>query len=141
MANKETITIDFKSNKKEVLSHFDRNKILALIAMGAIVSDYAMEDCPVDTGRLRNSITYATANFQSSGNENPQLAQATKEDMQQLSKPEADYVYIGTNVIYAAKQEFGDSFHHTTGKAHFLRDAAQNHVQELKKEAETIMKS
>lgn len=49
----------------------------ALIAVGATAESYAAEECPVDTGRLQNSITYAV-------------------DMGDNS------VVIGTNVEYAA---------------------------------------
>ena len=128
------------SHKKEVLSEFDRKLILALSQLGMLAEGYAKKDCPVDTGRLRNSITYATATTRSSGNDSAG-AQATAEDTKLMSKPEEDAVYIGTNVVYAAKQEYGDSFHHTVGKAHFLRDAATTHGDEYKKEVEKIMKS
>lgn len=133
-------TVTFTNNSKEVLTEFQRKIILALNAVGMLAEGYAKKDCPVDTGRLRNSITYATATTRSSGNDSAG-AQATAEDMKTLRTPEENAVYIGTNVVYAAKQEYGDSFKHTTGRAHFLRDAATTHGEEYKKEVEKIMKS
>ena len=74
----------------------------ALKAIGQTAEGYAKDDCPVDTGRLRNSI--ANEVFE-----------------------EENAVYIGTNVEYAPYVEYRDNASHQTGKAHFLRDAAANH--------------
>ena len=79
--------------------------VAALEAMGLTAERHAKEDSPVDTGRLRNSITHAV-------NEGEQA------------------VYIGTNVEYAKYVELGESAKHTTGKAHFLRDAVLKHDDE-----------
>lgn len=49
----------------------------ALIAIGMTAETYAKTDCPVDTGRLRNSITHAVEAGEKA-------------------------VYIGSNVEYAA---------------------------------------
>ena len=69
--------------------------------------------CPVDTGNLRNSITHTT---------------------------DEDSAYIGTNVEYAPYVEYGD-YRHTTGKNHFLRDAAANHGDHYKAIMEAVLKS
>ena len=88
----------------------------ALEAMGLTAERHAKEDSPVDTGRLRNSITHAV-------DEGEQA------------------VYIGTNVEYAKYVELGESAKHTTGKAHFLRDAASKHGTEYKRIAENILRN
>lgn len=49
----------------------------ALLAIGMTAETYAKRDCPVDTGRLRNSITHAVEAGEQA-------------------------VYIGSNVEYAA---------------------------------------
>jgi phage gpG-like protein len=67
----------------------------------------------VDTGRLRNSISHEVV--------------------------END-VYIGTNVEYAPYVEYGE-YKHTTGKNHFLRDAATNHSEHYKKIMEAALKA
>lgn len=104
--------IQITDNSPAVLAEL-RNRIpLVMGAMGEIVEGYAKEDAPVDTGRLRNSITHRT---------------------------EGNDEYIGTNVEYAVYVELIERYHHTTGKAHFLRDAATTHGDELKAVAEAIL--
>ena len=106
--------INITDNSAEVLTDFDDKVPLVLAAMGEIVEGYAKEDVPVDTGRLRNSITHRT---------------------------EGHDEYIGTNVEYAVYVELIERYRHTTGKAHFLRDAATTHGDEMKITAETILKA
>jgi phage gpG-like protein len=50
--------VKITDNTQEVLSEFDRKIKLTLSAMGELAEKYAKEGCPVDTGRLRNSITH-----------------------------------------------------------------------------------
>lgn len=66
---------------------------------GLVAEGYAKRLCPVDTGRLRNSITHVTGYG-------------------------AKAVYIGTNVEYARYVEMG-TIHHK--EQPYLRPAAQNH--------------
>lgn len=66
---------------------------------GLVAEGYAKRLCPVDTGRLRNSITHVTSYG-------------------------AKAVYIGTNVEYARYVEMGTSRHK---EQPYLRPAAQNH--------------
>lgn len=112
MAN---IKIRVDSHIDDVMAAVDEKIKLALDLMGEVVEGYAKEDCPVDTGNLRNSITHTAG---------PQGSE-----------------YVGTNVEYAPYVEFIDRYHHQTGKAHFLRDGAQNHVNEIKAVAEAALSS
>ena len=111
----------------------------ALEAIGLTAERHAKERCPVDTGRLRNSITHATKHYNGQGvysdNQGRGFADATAK--QTVTEPDA--VYIGTNVEYAQKQETGN-YKHTTGASHFLRDAAATHGDEYKKIAETQLR-
>ena len=68
-----------------------------LEAWGLTAEGYAKLTCPVDTGRLRNSISH------------------THDD---------NTMYVGTNVEYAPYQELGTR--NTAGK-HFLRNSITNH--------------
>ena len=70
--------VKIEDNTKEVLSEMDRKIVLILSAMGETAEKYAKLGCPVDTGRLRNSITH-------------------QEDKLNT--------YIGTNVEYAESME------------------------------------
>lgn len=106
--------VKITDNSAEIQAAFNDRIALVLGAIGEIAEGYAKENCPVDTGRLRNSITHQT-----------------------VEKDE----YIGTNVEYAPYVELIDRYHHTNGKAHFLRDAATTHGDEFKAVAEAILKS
>ena len=79
----------------------DKALVAALEKIGLSAEGDAKELCPVDTGRLRNSITH-------------QVEEGDKA------------VYVGTNVEYAVYVEMNDKAKHKTGQAHFLRDAARN---------------
>lgn len=82
------------------------------------------------TGRLRGSITYATA--KKTGNvESP----ATAQDKIKVSAKNNE-VYIGTNVEYASYVEFGTS----KMKARpYLRPAIEDHIDDYKKIAEQYL--
>lgn len=106
-------SVEIKDNSKKVLSEFEKQLNMGLESVGVTAERYAKKECPVDTGRLRNSIAYSVQ-----GND----------------------VYIGTNVVYAPQVEFRD-IAHRTGKAHFLKDSALNHSDEYKKIVENALKA
>lgn len=110
--NAANISITFTSNADAVLSEFQRKVKVALEAVGATAEGYAKMNCPVDTGRLRNSISNAVVDNE---------------------------VYIGTNVEYAPVQELYN-MSHKVGRAHFLRDAATTHGEEYKRIMEAALK-
>lgn len=89
--------IEVIDHTAEVMREYDRSKNAALEAIGIAAEGYAKLLTPVDTGRLRNSISHAV-----SGND----------------------VYIGTNVEYAPYIELGTVRY--TGK-HMLKRAAAEH--------------
>lgn len=105
--------VKITDNRPTVKKLFESKAQLALDLIGQAAEGHAKSDCPVDTGRLRNSISNKTV---------------------------GKTVYIGTNVEYAPYVEFGDNMHHETGKAHFLRDAATTHGAEYKRIAEMTLK-
>lgn len=105
--------VRFTDNSKEVQSAFKKQIANALEAIGITAERYAKQDCPVDTGRLRNSIAH---------------------DHDQKS------AVIGSNVSYAPAVELLNR-PHKVGKAHFLRDAAAQHGNEYKKIVEISLKS
>ena len=111
------MSVTFISHVKEVLSaeQVARNKALEII--GGKAESYAKKICPVDTGRLRNSITHQQFD------ENTEV--------------------VGTNVEYAPYVELG---HNTTGGTFvagkpFLRPAAEGHSAEYKNIINTVMKN
>lgn len=119
-----------KDNSPEVIKAVKEKVGQALIGIGQECEGYAKSESPMDTGRMRNSITFATDKFHSSGNDCGG-APASSKDMRTQNKPEELYVYVGTNVEYAVYQEYGD-YTHKVGKKHFLRDAAANHADHYK---------
>jgi len=123
----------FKKAKDEAVAR-------ALEAIGLTAERHAKERCPVDTGRLRNSITHATSENYGPGFYTDNHGKGYS-DASAKVKPEKEAVYIGTNVEYAQKQELSDSYHHKSGSAHFLRDAAATHYEEYKRIIEAQLKS
>ena len=83
-------------------------KSLKSVALTA--EKYAKRDCPVDTGRLRSSITHET---------------------------DKTTAYIGTNVEYAPYVEMGTS---RMRAQPFLEPAVEQHLSEYKEMIETILK-
>lgn len=124
------ITVEVTDHSAEVLAELEEKVKSALEACGMEAENYAKRDTPVDTGRLRNSITYATTNSQGAG---------SGEDSTPHATPEKGTVYIGTNVTYAQFVELRDS-RHTTGKAHFIRDAIADHTDKYKEIINTALK-
>lgn len=82
-----------------------------LEAVGLQAEGHAVQKCPVDTGRLRNSITHMRVN---------------------------DDVYIGTNVEYAPHVEYGTS---RQKPQPFLRPAAEGHASEYRAILEAMLRN
>lgn len=93
-----------EDNADEFRDGLDAALTRALEKVGLVAEGYAKRLCPVDTGRLRNSITHAMEG--------------------------SEAVVIGTNVEYGPYVELGTS----RQKAQpFLRPAAQDHVGEYRR--------
>lgn len=101
----------YKDNTDEVLSTLEKAKKRGLEAIGLTAEGYAKKDTPVDTGRLRNSISHAT---------------------------DDEAAYIGTNVEYAPYVELGAR---GRKGAHMLQKAATEHTDEYKRIMEDAMKN
>lgn len=101
------VTID---NSELVIqaSYAQIEKALKSVALSA--EKYAKRDCPVDTGRLRSSITHET---------------------------DKNTAYIGTNVEYGPYVEMGTS---RMRAQPFLEPAIDEHISEYKEMIETILK-
>ena len=137
----------YKDNTDEVLAALERAKKRGLEAIGLTAEGHAKKkitkEKAVDTGRLRNSITYAL-----SGEETH--IKSYKADKGGKDRETYTYdgtaegekgsgVYIGTNVEYAPGIELGT--HRSAGAVHFLQDAVANHTDEYKKLMEDSMKN
>lgn len=126
----------------EVIDRTDEAKTAADIAIeralhiiGGKLVRYAALNCPVDTGLLRNSITYALdGEPPMKGTYKANTGGATGAYGGQVP-PEEDgsrSVSVGTNVEYAEYVEFGEKARHTVGRAHFIRDSVADHMGEYK---------
>ena len=137
----------YKDNTDEVLAALERAKKRGLEAIGLTAEGHAKKKITqagaVDTGRLRNSITYALAGEETH-------IKSYKADKGGKDRETYTYdgtadgkkgsgVYIGTNVEYAPGIELGT--HRSAGAVHFLKDAVANHTDEYKKLMEDSMKN
>lgn len=97
------MNISIKNSRiDEVLDALQNQKAKVLEEWGLIAEAYASDLCPVDTGRLRASISHDT---------------------------DEDTMYLGTNVEYAPYVELGTS---CMDAQPFLRPAIENHMDEYK---------
>lgn len=103
------INVTIKSNADVFKNALPEQIAQALEAIGLVAEGYAKEECPVDTGRLRNSISHA------------------RDD---------NAAYIGTNVEYAPYVELGTSRQKAQP---YLRPAAENHTEEYKNIVKTAL--
>lgn len=130
------IDINITDNSGIILAELEQKKKAALTGIGIQAEGFAKRSTPVDTGRLRNSITHAVR---------------------------GDDVYIGSNVEYAVWIELGSGIYASDGKGrqspwgyydrngkyhvtrgmkprHMLKKAASEHTEEYKRIIEAIMK-
>ena len=101
----------YKDNTDEVLSALKVAKKRGLEAIGLVAEGHAKKETPVDTGRLRNSISHAT---------------------------DDEAAYIGTNVEYAPYVELGAR---GRPGVHMLKRAATEHTDEYKRLIEDALKN
>ncbi len=129
-----------KDNTKEVLSAMGNAIERGLEAVGLAAEGHAKKnETAVDTGLLRNSITYAVSG-KSAHIQAYESDDGSKSGTYQGQAPEEKEraVYIGTNVKYAPNIELG-----ARGKQglHFLQRAATEHTAEYKRLLEDSMKN
>lgn len=124
-------------NTDDILRKVAEAAEVALKQCGEVIEGYAKEDCPVDTGLLRNSISYGLSGKPMNTQHYSDNAGEQHGEYGNAPNTVADAVYVGSNVEYAAPVEFR-SMSHQVGKAHFLRDAGMDHFDELKDKAEKI---
>lgn len=128
--------VEITDNSDEILSRMDSTIEVALEKIGLAAEGYAKRLCRVVTGRLRNSITHATATYPGVGtyedNEGNVFDDATAD-----GTPEKNTVYIGTNVEYAPYVELGTS---RTSARPYLKPAVVDHAAQYKKIFEDSMK-
>lgn len=135
--------IEVVSYKQKVEKATEQALKRAAKMIGGTVEGHAKELCPVDTGLLRNSITYAiggdSPNIVTYTDDSGKIAGtydeiAPKDDDDQIT------VYIGTNVQYAPYQELGAPNAHVPARP-YLRPAMENYKREIEQIIEQQLKS
>ena len=139
--------IEYRDNTEEVLKAMKAairrgNEAIGLAAEGHAKKKITKAKA-VDTGRLRNSITYALAGEEThvksyKANKGGKKRETYTYDGTAEGK-KGSGVYIGTNVEYAPGIELGT--HRSAGAVHFLQDAATGHTDQYKKLMEDSMKN
>lgn len=98
-----TIKVD---NRDKFKSEIEKALDLALEECGSTCERYAKMLCPVDTGLLRNSITYAlhgkAPNISSYSADNAKAGKKSSGSYNGTADDNEQCVYIGSNVEYAA---------------------------------------
>lgn len=134
-------SVELSSNKREVEKEVEKALKKAARMIGGTLEGHAKELCPVDTGLLRNSITFAI------GGEEPNImtyqSNDSNKDGKQIERKEGQYtdkappdednqitVYVGTNVEYAPYQELGAPNRNLAARP-FLRPAMENFTSEI----------
>ena len=127
--------MDFKDNSKEYKDLLNQAIRRGLRTIGMRAETHAKENCPVDTGYARNSITYALSgetadisSYKADAGKNGKPPK-TGEYRGTLGEIEDNYVAIGSNVEYFPFIEEG-----ARGREayHTLRKAATDHKDEYK---------
>lgn len=98
------ISVDVKNNFPEIIRASGIQINQAMKDMCEAYVKNAQANVPVDTGALRDSITYDVDGTQAA---------------------------VGSDLEYAASVELRD-IGHRVGKAHYLRDAGQDNIEEYK---------
>ena len=109
----KVVEVTFEDNSEQVLEAMNEQVLAWLEAIGEDAAGTAADKAPVDTGRLKSSISSAVV-------------------------ADEKAAYIGTNVEYAPYQEFGTS-RGIKGK-HFLQFGATAHQDEYKSLLEQYLK-
>ena len=127
--------MDFKDNSKEYKDLLNQAIRRGLRTIGMRAETHAKENCPVDTGYARNSITHAlsgesaaVSSYEADRSKNGEPPK-TGEYRGTLGEIEDNYVVIGSNVEYFPFIEEG-----ARGRKayHTLRKAATDHKDEYK---------
>lgn len=134
--------VNFTDNSKEALRDKDMAIKRALIKCGMLMEANAkinLETDPrrVDTGRLRNSITYATSEYSGVGSYSDNEGNSYS-DASAINSPHEEEVYVGTNVEYAEYVHEG-TFRMVVPNA-FLKNAIAEHIDEYQSIIEEELK-
>lgn len=141
-------SIEVTSYVREVQNATEKAMKKAARMVGGSLAGHAAEACPVDTGLLRNSITFALGGqapaiteYQSNGESKTGKKIEVTTGQYEGEAPADDdgevTVYVGTNVEYAPFQELGTV---KMSARPFLRPAFENNKEEIERIIEKCLK-
>ena len=128
--------VNITDNSDEVRAKLEEALESAGMQIGMLAEGYAKVLTPVDTGRLRNSISFASKG--SSGKTHNYSDDKGNNYSDNVGEVTEHAVFIGTNTEYALYIEEG---HHRYGGKHMLKRAASEHGDEYKAIIEESMKN
>ena len=136
--------IDIQYHTDELMADLELKKEKALVMVGMDCEGDAkieIESAPrrVDTGRLRNSITWATLKENSEPDSTEDNKDASSDDGVKSSQAEENSVIIGTNVEYAAKIHEGDA-EVGLDPNRFLRNAVERNMEKYRRIIDETLK-
>lgn len=140
MANE--VTMNFHDDELMAELELKKEKALALVGMqaeGDAKIEIESDPRRVDTGRLRNSITWATTKEHSTPEGTPDNPDASDADGVNTSQAETDAVVIGTNVEYAYEIHEGDPSRKLAPNR-FLRNVVERNYETYKRIVDDTMK-
>ena len=131
-----------KDNSKEISEKIEEAVLRGLVTCGLTAEKYAKKLTPVDTGLLRNSITYAISGeeaaidtYEDNEGKNKGFYSGTAPEE---SSDKKKSVYIGTNVEYASMVEIGTL---RADAQPFLKPAVNDHQSKYRKIIENELKN
>lgn len=136
------IVINIKDNSGEVLQALAQTLDGSLEECGLAAERFAKMNCPVDTGRLRNSITHALGGKPAAissyhGDGRDKKPNGTYSGTAPADADGQRTMWLGTNVEYAEKIELGGSKQAPQG---FIRPAIVDHAGAYKRIIESWLK-
>ena len=137
------MAVIYENNIHAVTGAMEEAKKMALEIIGGKAESYAKQLCPVDTGRLRNSITHAVSGHPAAQShytaDKPKNGKTNSGSYSGQAPDEKNKaVWIGTNVEYAPYVHDGTS---KMSANRFLKKAATNYKDEYKGIIERELKS
>jgi HK97 gp10 family phage protein len=140
-------SITITSHAKAVESATEKALQRAARMIGGTVEGHAKELCPVDTGLLRNSITFAIggqapniSEYQSNQRQGEETVTGKYEGTAPQDEDGQITVYVGTNVQYAPYQELGAPNINLPARP-YLRPAMENFRDEIHQILEQQLKT
>lgn len=122
--------VTVKNNISKAQAAIERATIRALTRIAIDVDRDAKLNCPVDTGRLRASISYSVDGQSAAGYDNHEDAESFDHEI----KSAKGGAIVGTNVVYARSIEYGHSKQAPQGYLRKALDKNEGNIKDIIKQ-------